>query len=426
MQAAAGGRVVFHVDMDAFYAAVEMRDDPRLRHVPVVIGADPRRGQGRGVVCTANYAARKFGIHSAMPISQAYRLAPQAVYLRPDFGKYEPASDAVMQVLERYAGTLEVVGMDEAYLDVTARCTVTGHGPEEGGGHGSEGTGSGDGTSRLDWSMAMALAHSLQAAVARETGLSCSVGVAPNKAIAKIATDRRKPHGVTVAHPDELRAFLDPLPVRCINGCGPKTAAALVEDGLRTIGDLAGAQPERLERLFGSHGRWLWRLAQGDDPRPVVADHGPRKSRGNETTFERDEATPERVLRVAADLLEEALDDHDRRDRRSFTTLTVKVRYADFTMLTRAHSVAVPFEMDRADTPWRAWATAKALLGPLVDGRPVRLVGIRLSNFLEPTGQQPLTTYGLGAVQLLVRAKPREPKPWGAFDPGGLRQRVLA
>lgn len=295
--------------------------------------------------------------------------------------------------------------MDEAYLDVTARCTAP------------------DGT--LDWSLATSLARSLQAAVARETGLSCSVGIAPNKSIAKIATDRRKPHGVTLAHPDDLRAFLDPLPVRCINGCGPKTAAALIEEGLRTIGDLAGAQPDHLERLFGSHGRWLWRLAQGDDPRPVVADHGPRKSRGNETTFPRDEGRPERVLRVAADLLEETLDHHDRRDRRSFTTLTVKVRYADFTTLTRAHSVEVPFEMDRADTPSRAWATAKALFDPLLDGRAVRLVGIRLSNFLDPTGQQPLTAYGIGAGQPLVRAKPREAKPWGVFDPGGLRQLAL-
>lgn len=400
-----GPRVVFHVDMDAFYAAVEMRDDPRLRQVPVVIGADPRGGHGRGVVCTANYPARKFGIRSAMPISQAYRLAPHATYLRPDFSKYGPASDAVMQVLERYADVLEVVGMDEAYLDVTARCT--------------------DLDGNLDWTLARSLARSLQAAVARETGLSCSVGVAPNKSVAKIATDRRKPHGVTVAHPDDLRAFLDPLPVRCINGCGPKTAAALVDDGLRTIGDLAAARLDHLERLFGSHGAWLWRLAQGDDPRPVVADHGPRKSRGNETTFGRDEARPDRVLRVAADLLEETLDHHDRRDRRAFATLAVKVRYADFTTLTRAHSVDVPFEMDRSDTPGRAWATAKALLQPLLDGRAVRLVGIRLSNFLQPTGQRPLTAYGVGDLRPLVRTRTAPEPPWRTFNPGGLRQLAL-
>lgn len=404
--AAPTSRVVFHVDMDAFYAAVEMRDDPRLRTVPVVIGADPRGGQGRGVVCTANYPARKYGIRSAMPISQAYRLAPHAVYIRPDFSKYGPASDTVMQVLERYADVLEVIGLDEAYLDVTARCTRP------------------DGS--LDWDLATCVARSLQAAVARETGLSCSVGVAPCKAVAKIATDRRKPHGVTPVRPEEVRTFLDPLPVRCISGCGPKTAAALNEDGIRTIGDLAAASPEDLEHRFGSHGRWLHQLALGLDARPVVADHGPRKSRGNETTFLRDEARPERVLKLAADLLEETLDVHDRRDRRAFTTLTVKVRYSDFTTLTRAHTEPVPFEMDRSDTPARAWAVAKALLEPLLDGRQVRLVGVRLTNFLEPTGQRPLSAYGFGVVEPVVKPKHRPEKPWGAFDPGGLRQVVLA
>lgn len=399
-------RVVFHVDMDAFYAAVEMRDDPRLRKVPVVVGADPRGGQGRGVVCTANYPARKYGIRSAMPISQAYRLAPHAVYIRPDFSKYGPASDTVMQVLERYADVLEVVGMDEAYLDVTSKCL--------------------DDEGRLDWERATCVARSLQAAVTRETGLSCSVGVAPSKSVAKIATDRRKPHGVTPVHPSGVRAFLDPLPVRCISGCGPKTAAALDEEGIRTIGDLAGTAPDDLERRLGSHGHWLHQIAQGLDTRPVVADHGPRKSRGNESTFLRDERVPARVLRLAADLLEETLDVHDRRDRRAFTTLTVKVRYSDYTTLTRAHTEPVPFEMDRSDTPARSWAVAKALLEPLLDGRPVRLVGVRLTNFLEPTGQRPLSAYGFGVAEPVVRPKHRPEKPWGAFDPGGLRQLVFA
>lgn len=402
----ASSRIVFHVDMDAFYAGVEMRDDPRLRLVPLVIGADPRGGQGRGVVCTANYRARAYGIRSAMPISQAWRLAPHATFVAPDFSKYGPASDAVMQVLERYADVLEVVGMDEAYLDVTARCT----GPD----------------GLPDWTLATSLALSLQAAVARETGLSCSVGIAPNKGVAKIATDRRKPHGITRVLPDAVRAFLDPLPVRCISGCGPKTAAQLQEDGIRSIADLAGTPADMLERRYGSHGRWLHRLAHGDDPRPVVADHGPRKSRGNETTFLRDEADPARILRVAADLLEEALDHHDRRDRRAFTTLAVKLRYADFTTLTRAHSVEVPFEMDRSDTLARAWAVAKTLLEPLLDGRAVRLVGVRMSNFLEPTGQRPLSVFGVGVADPVVRPRPRSQKPWGAFDPGGLRQVILA
>jgi DNA polymerase IV (DinB-like DNA polymerase) len=397
------GRIVFHVDMDAFYASVETRDDPSLKGLPLVIGADPRGGKGRGVVCTASYEARRFGVRSAMPISQAWRLAPHATYIRPDFSKYGPASDAVMQVLERYADSLEVVGLDEAYLDVTAR------------------TGG-------DWELARSLAHSLQAAVKRETGLSCSIGIAPCKAVAKVATDQRKPHGITRVLPDRVQAFLAPLPVRVLNGCGPKTAQALRDEGLLTVGDLAAESREAMERRFGSHGGWLWRIAHGDDPRPVEGNHGERKSRGNETTFLEDQRDPARVLRAAADLLEETLDIHDRRDRRAFSTVTVKVRYAGFVTLTRARSVDVPFETERSDTVARAWATAKALLEPLLDGRPVRLVGVRLSGFAEPTGQRALDAFGARLPE--ARPRPavalRPEKRWGAFDPGGLRQQVLA
>jgi DNA polymerase IV (archaeal DinB-like DNA polymerase) len=356
-------------------------------------------------VCTASYEARRYGIRSAMPISQAWRLAPHATYIRPDFVKYGPASEAVMHVLERYADSLEQVGLDEAYLDVTAR------------------TGG-------DWDLARSLALSLQAAVKRETGLSCSIGIAPCKAVAKVATDQRKPHGITLVRPERVEAFLAPLPVRVLNGCGPKTAQALREEGLVTVGDLAAESRESLERRFGSHGGWLWRIARGDDPRPVEGDRGQRKSRGNETTFFQDQRDPSRVLRAAADLLEETLDHHDRRDRRAFSTLTVKVRYAGFVTLTRARTVDVPFETERSDTVARAWATAKALLEPLLDGRAVRLVGVRLSGFAEPTGQQALDAYGarlpgIGAKPL-VRLPARPAKPWGAFDPGGLRQVILA
>ncbi|HUR26253.1 MAG TPA: DNA polymerase IV [Candidatus Thermoplasmatota archaeon] len=384
----AAPRIVFHVDLDAFYASVEVRDDPSLKGRPLVIGADPRAGKGRGVVCTASYEARKFGIRSAMPISQAWRLAPHATYIRPDFSKYGPASEAVMQVLERYADVLEQVGLDEAYLDVTQR------------------TGG-------DWDLARSLALSLQAAVNRETGLSCSVGVAPCKAVAKVATDQRKPHGVTLVRPDRVQAFLAPLPVRVLNGCGPKTAQALRDEGLLTVGDLAGESRESMEQRFGSHGAWLWRIAHGDDPRGVEGTHGLRKSRGNETTFFTDLKDPEKVLRAASELLEETLDLHDRRDRRAFSTLTVKVRYAGFVTLTRARTVEVPFETERSDTVARAWATAKALFLPLLDGRPVRLVGVRLSGFAEPTGQQALDTFGARLPELaakpVVALRPAKP-----------------
>ncbi len=406
-------RIIFHVDMDAFYAGVEMRDDPSLCNVPLVIGADPRNGKGRGVVCTANYPARKFGIRSAMSISQAWRLAPHAVFLPPDFSKYAPASDAVMQVLEKYADVLEVVGMDEAYLDMTICCSPDGV---------------------PDWDLAHSIARSLQAAVKRETGLSCSVGIAPCKAVAKIATDRRKPHGITLVLPDEVTAFLDPLPVRALNGCGPKTAGILKDEGIATIGDLARTSPRTLDGILGSHGDWLHRIAHGDDPRPVVADHGPRKSRGNETTFGRDQREPSKVMRTARGLLDEILADHSKRDRRAFTTITVKLRYEDFTTLTRAHTADIPYELHQPETAALCASRVAAILAPLLDGRAVRLVGVRFSGFVEQTGQQLLARFGLAVQGLLARSSvdshgrtvSRASLPFGAFDPGGLRQGLLA
>lgn len=359
-------RVVFHVDMDAFYAAVETRDDPCLRQVPVVIGADPQGGRGRGVVSTANYLARRFGIHSAMPISKAYEACPHATYLRPDFHKYKAASHEVMAVLQEYADVLEVVGMDEAYLDMTDGCSG-------------------------DFLRARDLARSLQAAVKRRTGLSCSIGIATTKAVAKIASDRRKPHGITVVAPDDVARFLDPLPVILVNGCGPKTAHALREWGYETIGDLARAPRTFLVERFGKHGAWLWRIANGDDPRPVVADRGPAKSSGNERTFLEDVQDPERVRRTAVKLLNRLLDEQGH----AFSTITVKLRYSDFQTLTRSHTVQVPFEPDNADTWQHVQGYVVRLLQPLLDGRAVRLVGVRLSGFSEPRGQRALTQFGM-------------------------------
>lgn len=397
--------IIFHVDMDAFYASVEVRDHPALKGKALVVGADPRGGRGRGVVCTASYEARRFGIRSAMPISQAYRLAPHATFVRPDFSKYSAASDAVMAVLERYADELELVGLDEAYLDVTQRC----------GG---------------SWEMARSLAASLQAAVRRETGLSCSIGVAPNKSVAKIATDQRKPHGITQVLPDAIHAFLAPLPVRAANGCGPKTAAALADLGISTIGQLAATPRARLESAFGSHGAWLWHIAQGHDDRPVSADDGERKSRGNESTFMRDEEDPDVVIATALGLLDESLERNRRRESLAFATLTVKVRYSGFVTLTRAQTAPVPFEPGDPDADARARRSVTALLAPLLDGRAVRLVGVRMSGFQGKTGQRPLSAFGIAcnaigpAAMRLASPRPGFASagvPKGAFDPGGLR-----
>ncbi len=364
------GRIVFHVDMDAFYAAVEARRRPELAQVPVVIGADPRGGRGRGVVSTANYPARRYGIGSAMPISEAYRRCPTAVFLRPDFPLYKEASRAVMEVLEDYADILQVVGMDEAYLDVTEAC----------GG---------------DFDRARGLARSLQSAVRRATGLSCSVGVAPNKSVAKIASDHRKPHGVTCVRPREVKGFLAPLPTKAINGCGPRSVERLAAMDILTVGQLAEMDPGTLETQFGSHGRWLHAVATGRDDRPVVAGRGPPKSMGNERTYPRDEGDGDAVRDTAKRLLEDLLAAAGRRGL-AFATLSVKMRYRDFTTLTRADTS--PAAMDAADPDTLATALARldGLLMPLLDGRAVRLVGVRLQG-LTACRQRTLAGFGLRA-----------------------------
>ncbi len=370
------GRVILHVDMDAFFASIHAREDPALAEVPVVVGADPQGGRGRGVVSTCNYRAREFGIRSAMPISEAYRRCPRAVFLKPRFDLYSAASHDVMSIMERYAdqdagvARLEVAGMDEAYLDVTRR--VAG-----------------------DFVVARNLARSLQAAIKRETGLSASVGIAASKSIAKIASDYRKPHGITVVPGQDAVAFLDPLPVRLINGCGPKTSARLAEWDIHTVGDLAGTDPALLTARFGSHGGWLHDIANGLDRREVVADRGPRKSRGNERTYGHDQADPTKVLGAGRKLLAGLLEGQD---RRAFATITVKIRYSDFTTLTRAHTLSVPIQPGGPEARHLAMATMEGLLAPLCDGRPVRLVGVRVSGFQADTGQRALSHYGV-AVQ---------------------------
>ncbi len=378
--------------MDAFYASVEALDQPQLAHVPLVIGADPQGGRGRGVVSTANYAARRYGIGSAMPISEAYRRCPTAVFMRPSFRKYKQASRHVMEVLAGYADVLQVVGLDEAYLDITA-------------------------ASQGSFDRARGIARSLQAAVKRATGLSCSVGIAPNKSVAKVASDHRKPHGVTCVRPEDVTAFLAPLPVRALNGCGPRSVQRLAEIGIASVGDLAASDLTALEARFGSHGRWLYDVANGRDPRAVVAERGPPKSMGNERTFAQDEFDPAEVEATASGLLDGLLDNIQRHGL-AFSTLSVKLRYGDFSTLTRAHTSPAPMDGGDAGSRTVIQTRLEGLLRPLLDGRPIRLVGVRLQA-LGPCRQRSLTGYGV-TPQAPVR-RPARPAGRGA----GLRQATI-
>jgi DNA polymerase IV (DinB-like DNA polymerase) len=224
-------RVILHVDLDAFFPSVEVREHPELKGKPVVVGADPKEGKGRGVVSSASYEARKFGIRSALPISKAWKLCPDAIYLRPHFELYVKASNNIMNVLKSHADKFEQGGIDEAYLDISNQVK--------------------------DFDEAGVVAKKIMEEVLEKEDLTCSVGVAPNKIIAKIASDYRKPYGMTVVKPEEVKNFLFPLEVRKIPGVGAKTELALMELKIETVKDLASTKPEKLTRLFGVWGTRL-------------------------------------------------------------------------------------------------------------------------------------------------------------------------
>jgi len=335
--------------MDAFYAAVEERDRPELRGKPVIIGADPKGGAGRGVVSTANYAARKFGVGSAMPISTAYRLCPQGIYIPPDMAKYSAISKEIRDVFESFTDLVEPISVDEAFLDVTASVRLFGDGET--------------------------IARTIKSRIREETKLTASVGVAAAKLIAKIASDLKKPDGLVVVPPGTERAFLAPLPVRRLWGIGPKMEERLAKLGIHTVGQLADA---KVTRLLGTHGLDLQRLARGEDDRPVVSDSGPAKSVSVEHTFDVDEGSP-RVLRKA---LLHLADELSRRLRaESLAGRTVTLKYRDETFRTTTHARSGKTATNVAS---ELFDTAAALFDEVHGSLKVRLLGIGVSGFAEP------------------------------------------
>lgn len=345
----AGSRIVFHADMDAFYAACELKMHPEWRGKPLIVGPDPRETRGRGVVLTATYEARQFGVRSAMPVSQALRLCKDALFTPPDFGLYVRTSREVFGAVRTFSDAFESGGIDEAFLDVTARTSG-------------------------DWDRARALAAELKDAV-RSQGLTCSVGVAPNKAVAKIASDFQKPDGLTVVEPDVVEAFLAPIPVNRIQGVGRKTNERLEVLGIRTIGDLAAYPRVRLDELFGAWAEHMGNVARGIDDSPVQAWTGPPKSIGSETTFHEDTRDSETVRAVLEDLID-SVHPQLEEDGLVYRTVGIKVRFEDFETHTAAKSLRVHTQ-DKEPIAEQA----RALLRPfLADGRRIRLLGVRLSN----------------------------------------------
>ncbi len=351
-------RTILHADMDAFYAAVEARENPEIADGPIVVGADPRAGHGRGVVAACNYAARKFGIHSAMPISEAYRRCPNAAYLSPRMKLYSEVSERIMQIFESYTELVEKLSIDEAFLDVTASSRLFGDG--------------------------VTIARQIKRQVLELEGLTVSVGVAPNKFLAKLASDLEKPDGLVAVEPGSELEFLHPLPVERLWGVGDKTARRLHALGLRSIGDLAQTPLALLERHIGhAHALHLHRLANGIDDRSVQPGRE-RKQIGRETTFMTDTEDRDFVRRTMLALTEEVA---VRLRRRSLAahTITVKLRLAPFETHTKRRTAETSLFTTEAIYPVACELFAAADPGD----RPIRLIGVSVSGLheLEPDRQ---------------------------------------
>jgi DNA polymerase IV len=338
-------RKIVHLDMDAFYASVEQRDAPALKGRPVAVGGSP---EGRGVVAAASYEARLFGVRSAMPMARAIRLCPELVIVRPDFTKYKKVSEQVMAILRGCTDLVEPLSLDEAYLDVTEN----------------------------RWRIAYAslVAKELKRQIRDATGCTASAGVAPNKFLAKIASGWRKPDGLTVISPDRVEAFLQSLPVESLWGVGPVTARKLHALGIERVVDIRSFDPQRLQGEVGSLAEWLRQLSYGDDPRPVTP-YRAAKSASSETTYAEDLQDLEAIRGELARLARETAQWLDRKQLAG-RTVTIKVRYADFTTVTRSHTLSRPTSDADVIASWAAELLQRTQAGP----RPVRLLGARVSG----------------------------------------------
>jgi len=351
-------RIIAHVDMDAFYASVEAHHNPALRDKPVVVGADPKEGRGRGVVEAASYAARRYGIRAAMPISRAWKLAQAAVakgeervvFVHGNRRLYAEMSERVMAILAAGGDAFEEASIDEAYLDLS---------------------------SLGSFEAAAERARALKREIAEREGLTCSVGLGPNKLVAKIASDFKKPDGLTIVTEDEVQGFLDPMSIRVIPGIGPKTEAELNGRGIRTVRDLRGLDAIQLSEWFGRWGEDLHAKARGLS-NSVVSNEWEPKSVGEQETFEVNTLDAEFILERVRALAGEVFARLQRQGFRACRTVTITVRFAHFRTLTRAHTSREDVASEDA-----LYASAAQLFAPFFDAREnprgtkIRLIGVR-------------------------------------------------
>lgn len=351
-------RTIIHVDMDAFYASVEVLDNPELKGKPVVVGGT----SDRSVVSAASYEARKYGVHSAMATVKARKLCPQAIFLPVRMDRYREVSLLIMDIFHRFTPLVEPISLDEAFLDVTGSTGLFGEGP--------------------------VIAKEIKTLIQRETGLTASAGVAGSKLVAKIASDLQKPDGLTVVEAGRERDFLARLPVSKLWGAGGKTIESLALLHVRTIGDLAALPPEILTSRFGKHGLHLHLSANGIDDRPVVPTRE-AKSIGHEETFSEDLVDLTIIKRELLDLATK-VGERLRRHERQGQTITIKIKFYDFSSISRSLTLAEPTS-DTREIFRRGWE----LLGKTAAGRkPVRLVGISVSNLSVPGGRYQQDLFG--------------------------------
>lgn len=349
-------RIIFHIDMDSFFASCEVKRNPDLINKPVIIGADPEGGKARGVVSTANYKAREFGVGSGMPISKAYRLCPNATFIRPDMRYYKQISNQIMNILVTYADNFDPVGIDEAYLEVTSKINKT--------------------------TSPRILAAIIKKEIYNKTKLTCSIGIAHNKSIAKIASDIEKPDGVTEVKEEQVFNFLKDLPIRKISGVGKTTEKSLTDLEITTIGELAKFDRNLLVSKLGNHAIKLWLIANGLEDSVVIAREE-SESISTERTFKED-TDDLALLHNTLSQLSDRVSRDLKRDRYSAKTISIKYRYEDFETHTRANTLG--FYLNDSDTILQA---SIRLFDENYDkSRKIRLVGIRCSNLKNTSEKQ--------------------------------------
>jgi DNA polymerase IV (DinB-like DNA polymerase) len=342
--------IILHVDLDAFYASVEERERPELKGKPIVVGADPKGGIGRGVVSTCNYAARKFGVRSAMPVSIAYRKCPDCVFLPVNMELYVETSQRVMKILSKYAEKMEQVSVDEAYLDVS---------------------------SAGSYEKAAEIAKQIKQEVREKEKLTCTVGIGPNKLVSKVASDFKKPDGLTIVEPGQVLDFLAPQSVRVLRGVGPKTELALNKYGIKTVADLRKLSKDQLVAIAGSFGLELYEQSRGNYPAELITEWTP-KSMGRNYTFEQDTKDKDEIYRVLDEMCQD-VGKQLKSEKFGFKTVTIRVRYEDFETHTKQKSL-----IDYSKSAEAINNTARDLLAPfLKDKRKIRLVGVSVHQLKQ-------------------------------------------